>query len=154
MTLLYYDPIYLEHDTGGHPEKADRLRCIVKHLAGTGLDCAVRRLPPDRFRPSGSRGYMIRSTLRKSAISRRKTVGTWKLTRSSAADHTTRPCMAAGAVCDAVQRVVRGEERRRFAWYARRGIMPWRTARWASACSTTWRSPPAWPRRSSTWTGC
>jgi len=26
MTLLYTDPLFLEHDTGRHPENADRLR--------------------------------------------------------------------------------------------------------------------------------
>ena len=112
MTLLYYDPIYLEHDTGGHPEKADRLRCIVKHLAGTGLDRAVRRLPSDRFRPSGSRGSMIRSTLRKSATLRRITVGTWKLTRSSAADRTTPPAWPPAPFATRSSVSFPGEERR------------------------------------------
>ena len=58
MTLLYYDPIYLEHDTGGHPEKADRLRCIVKHLAGTGpgLTALSNACLWPGFRPSSSRG--------------------------------------------------------------------------------------------------
>ena len=26
MTLLYTDPLFLKHDTGRHPETADRLR--------------------------------------------------------------------------------------------------------------------------------
>jgi acetoin utilization deacetylase AcuC-like enzyme len=33
MTLLYTDPVFLEHDTGhGHPERADRLRSILARL--------------------------------------------------------------------------------------------------------------------------
>ena len=38
MTLLYTDPLFLKHDTGQHPEKADRLRAITERLAKTGLD--------------------------------------------------------------------------------------------------------------------
>ncbi len=37
-TALYYDPIFLEHDTGyGHPERSDRLRAIISELQATGL---------------------------------------------------------------------------------------------------------------------
>jgi len=31
-TAIFYDPIFLEHDTGGHPENANRLRSIVEKL--------------------------------------------------------------------------------------------------------------------------
>jgi acetoin utilization deacetylase AcuC-like enzyme len=37
MTLLYSDPLFLKHDTGMHPEKADRLRAITTQLDKTGL---------------------------------------------------------------------------------------------------------------------
>lgn len=37
MTLLYTDPIFLEHDTGRHVETAERLRAIIGHLDKTGL---------------------------------------------------------------------------------------------------------------------
>jgi acetoin utilization deacetylase AcuC-like enzyme len=36
-TGLIYDPIYLEHDTGEHPENARRLTAIISHLTETGL---------------------------------------------------------------------------------------------------------------------
>lgn len=36
-TLLLYDPLFLEHDTGFHPECAARLDQVVAHLKGTGL---------------------------------------------------------------------------------------------------------------------
>ncbi len=32
MTLLYSDPLFLKHDTGRHPETADRLRSITQRL--------------------------------------------------------------------------------------------------------------------------
>src|SRR5437660_12644832 len=34
---LYYHPAYLEHDTGQHPESADRLRGILTALAERGI---------------------------------------------------------------------------------------------------------------------
>ena len=32
MTLIYYDDIFLEHDTGGHPENSRRLEAIMGRL--------------------------------------------------------------------------------------------------------------------------
>ncbi len=40
MTLLYSDPIFLEHDTGRHPESAERLRSVTTNLAAMKLDKA------------------------------------------------------------------------------------------------------------------
>jgi len=37
MTILYSDPLFLKHDTGRHPETADRLRSITALLDKTGL---------------------------------------------------------------------------------------------------------------------
>jgi acetoin utilization deacetylase AcuC-like enzyme len=37
MTLLYTDPFFLKHDTGRHPETADRLRSISARLEKAGL---------------------------------------------------------------------------------------------------------------------
>lgn len=36
-SLLYYDPAFLEHETGRHPECAERLRRVVAHLQSTPL---------------------------------------------------------------------------------------------------------------------
>lgn len=38
MTLLYYDPIFLEHDTGSHPENAGRLRAVLERLDKHNVD--------------------------------------------------------------------------------------------------------------------
>jgi acetoin utilization deacetylase AcuC-like enzyme len=38
MTLLYTDPLFLEHHTGAHPERAARLTAISERLAERGLD--------------------------------------------------------------------------------------------------------------------
>ena len=36
-TGFYTNTIFLEHDTGNHPENADRLRAIDQHLRYSGL---------------------------------------------------------------------------------------------------------------------
>lgn len=48
MTLLYTDPLFLKHDTGPHPECADRLRSITARLENAGLreKCSVGRYRP------------------------------------------------------------------------------------------------------------
>src|SRR5690349_6840681 len=48
MTLLYYDPLFLEHNTGRHPEHAGRLRAIIERLDASGVADRCTRLacPP------------------------------------------------------------------------------------------------------------
>lgn len=41
-----YDPIYLKHDTGGHPENSRRLEAIVSHLEQTGLKERLTLIKP------------------------------------------------------------------------------------------------------------
>src|SRR5689334_15367698 len=48
MTLLYRDPLFLEHDTGLHPECAARLRAVTDKLTETGL---IDRCTPGRYQP-------------------------------------------------------------------------------------------------------
>src|SRR5580704_12606049 len=48
MTLLFCDPIFLEHDTGAHPETDQRLRAIVARLDKSGLR---DRCTPGSFTP-------------------------------------------------------------------------------------------------------
>ncbi len=44
---LVYDPLYLEHDTDGHPESAVRLRAILALLDECGLRSALVPIPAD-----------------------------------------------------------------------------------------------------------
>src|SRR5947209_8499889 len=48
MTLLYSDPVFLDHETGTHPETAERLRAIGAMLDETGLRslCTPGRVSP------------------------------------------------------------------------------------------------------------
>jgi len=44
VTAYVYDPLYLQHDTGGHPEKAARLTAIMRTLKEGGLLEEVTRV--------------------------------------------------------------------------------------------------------------
>src|SRR5207249_3229891 len=48
MTLLYTDPLFLQHDTGRHPETADRLRAITAQLEKAGF---IQKCQPGRYAP-------------------------------------------------------------------------------------------------------
>lgn len=45
LTGLLTDPIYLEHDTGQHPENANRLRVILKELESSDVWDQLEKLP-------------------------------------------------------------------------------------------------------------
>ncbi len=42
MTLLYSDSLFLQHETGPHPETADRLRVVTARLEKAGLPARCR----------------------------------------------------------------------------------------------------------------
>jgi len=46
MTAVVYDDLFLEHDTGPHPESAERLRCIAARLKEVGLWEECKLLSP------------------------------------------------------------------------------------------------------------
>jgi len=41
-----YDPLYLEHEYRGHPERPDRLRAIMSHLETSGLRARMSEIAP------------------------------------------------------------------------------------------------------------
>jgi acetoin utilization deacetylase AcuC-like enzyme len=49
VTLLFSDPVFLEHDTGGHPESPDRLEAVHQALQTTGL---MQRVEHGTIRPA------------------------------------------------------------------------------------------------------
>jgi acetoin utilization deacetylase AcuC-like enzyme len=111
MTLLYYDPVFLEHRTGSHPERAERLVQIMRHLERTGLDRRCRRpqwnpATVDQLAALHDRNYVASLEAYCRAGGGRIEEDTVCGPKSFEAAR-----MAAGAVCDAVARVVRGEER-------------------------------------------
>jgi acetoin utilization deacetylase AcuC-like enzyme len=111
MTLLYDGPIFLHHETGAHVECADRVRVIPERLASSGLEPHVVRpqwqpISSQRLRRVHSGGYIDE---------------VWAFAKSGGGyiehDTVVSPAsyevalMAAGSVCDATERLVRGEDR-------------------------------------------
>lgn len=110
MTLIYRDDLFLAHETGDHPESADRIRGIPAHLEKLGLlaQCTTVPAPEVDRRRLGrihTRGYIDEL---------------WAFAKSGGghieADTVVSPqsyevaLHAAGAACDAVDRVLRGED--------------------------------------------
>lgn len=109
MTLLYYDPLFLDHDTGAHPERAERLRQIIARLELTGLADQCTRptwQPASRVRLERVHepGYIDRVA----AVAQRGGGQLDPDTVCSAASNDVAQ-LAAGAACDAVDRVLAGE---------------------------------------------
>jgi acetoin utilization deacetylase AcuC-like enzyme len=112
MTLLYLDERFLEHETGRHPERPERILQLIRHLERTGLDQRCRR--PD-WQPASleclSRVHQpdyVRSVEQFVAAGGRKLEADTVVSPKSY--DVAR--LAAGAVCDAVSRVLSGEDRR------------------------------------------
>lgn len=114
MTLLYYDPIFMEHQTGEHPERPARLLSVVRYLAFTGLDSACTRpawepasLEQLAYVHTAEHIELVRSVAE--AGGGHLDADTIVSKRSFEVARLT-----AGAVCDAVRRVLAGEDHTAF----------------------------------------
>lgn len=110
MTLLYYDPCFLDHNTGQHPEQARRLSTVVAHLESSGLAARCRQMAV----PAVSRDRLARvhapqyvEGVQEFALSGGGQIEADTVVSPASYDVALR---AAGAVCDAVERVVGGED--------------------------------------------
>ena len=111
MTMLYSSPIFLEHDTGQHPEKAERLRCVTRHLSEQGLDAKCRRpeIVPVSLERLG-RVHSLRYVAEIDEFAERH--GGYIEADTVVSRRSYHVALhAAGAVCDAVERVLRGDDR-------------------------------------------
>ena len=111
MTLLYYDPIFLEHDTGSHPENAGRLLSVLERLEIESPEFSCTRpdwepIGPERLARVHEGYYTDKVQASCERGRRRLDPDTVVCERSYDAALT-----AAGAVCDAARRVVEGRER-------------------------------------------
>jgi acetoin utilization deacetylase AcuC-like enzyme len=109
VTLLYYDPIFLEHDTGRHPEHAGRLRAIVERLTTARLLEQCQRPP---WQPvSLERLTRVHDQPYVAAIEKYAARGGGQIEVDTVVSPQSynAALMAAGAVCDAVVRVAGGE---------------------------------------------
>jgi acetoin utilization deacetylase AcuC-like enzyme len=110
MTLLYYDPRFLDHRTGNHPERPQRLIQVARHLERTGLDRRCGRptwdpVSDERLARAHSAEYAAQLLAFEQSGGGRVEADTVVSKGSVAVAR-----LAAGAVCDAVARVLRGED--------------------------------------------
>ena len=112
MTLLYCSPRFLDHETGNHPECANRIRPIPERLEQTGLAERCRR--PDFKRVGRRQLARVHSPTYIDEIMAYARLGGGYIepdTVVSPASYEV-ALLAAGCACDAVERVVRGEDTR------------------------------------------
>lgn len=112
MVLLYSHPLFLEHKTGSHPEKPRRLERILAELEAQNLTPACIKPtwePISRRRLERLHGakYIDEVAAYTAAGGGRIETDTVVSEQSYAA-----ALLAAGAACDAVERVLRGEDSR------------------------------------------
>jgi acetoin utilization deacetylase AcuC-like enzyme len=110
MTLLYSDPRFQEHITGAHPENPRRLVAVEKLLDESGLRgrCTQPQWQPATFEQlalTHDPGYIEQVNQFAAAGGGRIEVDTVLSERSCDV-----AVLAVGAVCDAVRRVVAGED--------------------------------------------
>lgn len=112
MALLYTDPVFLQHETGQHPESPERLRSITSHLENGSLIARFQR------------GEIVTAT--DEQLSRVHSMGHIGRVQSFAkggggrieADTVVSPksfdvaLRAAGTACDAVDRILKGDHAR------------------------------------------
>ncbi len=112
MTLLYYDPLFLEHRTGAnHPERPERLVRVVTHLKDTGLEA---RCTAVSWKPmAAQRLTLVHDPAYAADIEAiaRRGGGRLDADTTCSAKSYDAAALAAGAVEDAVERVVRGDDR-------------------------------------------
>jgi acetoin utilization deacetylase AcuC-like enzyme len=112
--LLYSDPRFLDHNTGAHPECAERLRRIVKMLGEK--DWISRSEQPIWGKASAEELCLVHDPSYVPAVQKFADGGGGRIeadTQVSAASFQV-GSLAAGAAIDAVKRVVAGESKRAF----------------------------------------
>jgi acetoin utilization deacetylase AcuC-like enzyme len=114
MTLLYYDPQVLQHETGNHPESADRIIPAARqlHALATQFGCVRPSwgpLAPEAIASVHSMDYV--DSVRQLAESGGGQLDPDTVLSPRSFDIAR---LAAGAVCDAVDKVITSEERRAF----------------------------------------
>jgi acetoin utilization deacetylase AcuC-like enzyme len=111
MTLLYRDVRFLNHETGNHPERAIRLRAIESHLERHWLTAQCRQ---PTFEPCDRQSLaMVHAPAYIEAVWAFARAGGGYLDADTVCSQASFDVasLAAGAVVDAVGRVVRGEDK-------------------------------------------
>jgi acetoin utilization deacetylase AcuC-like enzyme len=111
MTLLYSSPVFLEHITGAHPEHPRRLMAISDRLKTTGL--AARCSQPDFIAARIDQVERVHQTHYIDHLRRYAAAGGGRIEVDTVVSEKSYDValMAAGAACDAIARVLRGEDK-------------------------------------------
>ena len=110
MTLLYYSPRFLGHDTGEHPERPERLTAIMRQLERTGLDKLCVRPPWEPVSDERLARVHALTYADELLAFERSGGGRAEADTVVRAGSVEIARLAAGAVCEAVERVVRGDD--------------------------------------------
>jgi len=111
MTMLYTHPRFLDHDTGQHPECAQRLHSVIGHLETTGLLDQIGR--PTWQPATDEQLFRVHDPDNIDALEHLANKGGGR----ADADTVVSPAsvdvarLAAGALCDAVDQVLEGPKR-------------------------------------------
>jgi acetoin utilization deacetylase AcuC-like enzyme len=110
LTLLYAHPRFLDHDTGAHPESPIRLEHIAARLDSSGL--AARCLRPDWQGATEAQLQAVHDAayIERIAELARRRGGRLDPDTVVSGESFDVARFAAGAACDAVSRVLRGED--------------------------------------------
>lgn len=111
MTLLYYDPLFLEHQTGKHPERPERLIQVMRQLSRTGLDARCQQ--PAWVAATTEQLALVHDPGYTAQIEAYCQSGGGRIEEDTVCSPRSFDAarLAAGAVCDAVSRVVEGQEK-------------------------------------------
>jgi len=114
MTLFYYDPVFTEHQTGDHPERPGRVQTVVRHLRDTAIDSRCKQ--PSWESASLQRLCYVHTTNYIESLKQFAESGGGHLDADTVVSVESFEVArrAAGAVCDAVVRVVAGEDKTAF----------------------------------------
>jgi len=112
MTLLYYDPIFLEHQTGRHPERAERLLHTMRELERRDLVAQCHR--PTWQPASESQIATVHSPSYLNGLADFCASGGGRIEEDTVCSTQSLKAatLAAGAACHAVSQVVAGAEKR------------------------------------------
>lgn len=114
MALLYYDPIFLQHETGPHPESADRIVPAARRLNLLAMHMGCMR---PSWKPASLESLqLIHKGEYIESVERQSSGGGGQLDPDTVVSSRSYEValMAAGAVSDAVDQVLHTDERQAF----------------------------------------
>ena len=114
MTLFYYDPLVLQHDTGKHPENAMRLRKVMERLQPCDFFEAMEQ---PKWSPASLEQLMqVHSPRALDSIQAFVQQGGGQIETDTVVSGQSLAAarVASGAACDAVGRVLAGQDRNAF----------------------------------------